>query len=317
MSIRAYPVARSVLSKILPGSLLKRPGSGGTFSAAYCYTVWWRHIIQLHQTGLIGTVSDIQKMAEIGPGDSLGIGLTGLLSGVDEYYAFDVIEHANNLKNKQVLAEIVQMLQNRQDLPHEGPQFRNTNPKLDDYTFPTHLLGNRGDEINYQERSSNVDKALDAKHYGDIRVEYVAPWYEKMPDFKGELDMIYSQAVMEHVIEIEHAYNKMFEWLKPGGIISHQIDYKAHEMTTEWNGHWYIGDGMWKFLLSGRKYPINRLPHSAHVREIEKAGFVIKNIVPVITESKFGRRPPKIRGIQFLETDYTISSAHIQAVKPA
>jgi hypothetical protein len=43
---------------------------------------------------------------------------------------------------------------------------------------------------------------------------------------------------MGHVDDIEFAYREMFNWLRPGGVISHQVDSKTHEMIIEWNGHW-------------------------------------------------------------------------------
>jgi len=117
------------------------------------------------------------------------------------------------------------------------------------------------------------------------------------------LDLIYSQAVMEHVLEIESAYREMYRWLKPGGVISHQIDFKAHEMSKIWNGHWFIGDLTWKVLAHGRKYPINRLPLSAHIDAMEKVGFEIKFLLPVEQPNSFGRRRPKVPKIIFSERD--------------
>jgi len=47
-------------------------GTGGTISARYCYGVWLRHLVMAHENGL-----SIQPdtIIELGPGDSLGIGL--------------------------------------------------------------------------------------------------------------------------------------------------------------------------------------------------------------------------------------------------
>src|SRR2546426_11217743 len=61
-------------------------GSGGTVSARYCYSVWLRHLLHAHNSGLWKGVA---RIAELGPGDSFGIGLAAMLSGVDEYFALD------------------------------------------------------------------------------------------------------------------------------------------------------------------------------------------------------------------------------------
>src|SRR4029077_18633813 len=69
-------------------------GTGGTVSARYCYSVWMRHLVKAHQCGysLIGTGG---RIAELGPGDTLGIGFAAMLSGYDEYFALDAKAHAS------------------------------------------------------------------------------------------------------------------------------------------------------------------------------------------------------------------------------
>src|SRR5262245_65287719 len=74
--------ARSLIVGIatyIPGlrSLTGRK-TGGTVSARYCYAVWLRHLSFLHRHGLPTT---FETVAELGPGDSLGVGLAALLSG--------------------------------------------------------------------------------------------------------------------------------------------------------------------------------------------------------------------------------------------
>jgi hypothetical protein len=313
--VNLYPLVRSIASFVLPDKLMKRPGSGGSFSSKYCYTVWLRHLVHLSKAGLLKSPCEIKKIAEIGPGDSLGVGIAGLLTGVQEYYAFDVIEHANREKNIQVLAELANYFIERIDLPHKEHEFRNTHPKLEDYSYPAYIFDGTDilDEI--KKRETDIKKAL-MMESSAVKIEYVPQWYEAESDLQGELDLIYSQAVMEHVDDIRHAYTKMYEWLKPGGIISHQIDFKTHEMTKEWNGHWYIGEATWKFLLHGRKYSINRLPFSAHIAEMEKAGFVIKNILPFHMKNTFDGQAPKVPNVPFSKDDMTTASALIQAIKP-
>ena len=54
-----------------------RKGTGGTSSARYCYSVWLRHLSLLKENGMHNIPETI---AEIGPGDSLGIGLNALIT---------------------------------------------------------------------------------------------------------------------------------------------------------------------------------------------------------------------------------------------
>ena len=49
----------------------------GTNSARYCYAIWMRHLLKLQENGL----TSIPKIiAELGPGDTLGIGLAAMIS---------------------------------------------------------------------------------------------------------------------------------------------------------------------------------------------------------------------------------------------
>ena len=309
-----YPMIRALASFVLPRGIMKRPGSGGTFSSDYCYSVWHRHLKFLLDNGLFGNIDEISRVAEIGPGDSLGIGLASLYCGADEYYAFDVIEHANLSKNLQVSDELHKLFSSNADIPNTGNQI-NTYPKLKDYEFPEYLSSFEAEY--FENRRGEIAKALEKRGNTEVVIDYVVPWYEAGKKSISEVDLIFSQAVMEHVEDIEFAYKEMFRWLRVGGVISHQIDFKTHEMTKEWNGHWYIGNPVWRFLAHGRKYPMNRLPLSSHVKKIQEAGFVIKFVLPVTRPSVFLSREPSVKNVSFTADDMVTSGALIQAVKPS
>ena len=110
--------------------------SGGTISARYCYTVWMRHLVKAHEAGLS---TKLDRIAELGPGDSLGIGLCAVLCGVNEYYALDSMPHANTVRNQKVLDELVMMLKRREATPDEA-EFPNISPSLRNYAFSHHIL---------------------------------------------------------------------------------------------------------------------------------------------------------------------------------
>ena len=54
------------------------------------------HLVMAHRSGLS---TQPEVVAELGPGDSLGIGMAALLTGAEVYYAFDVVEYASNQRN--------------------------------------------------------------------------------------------------------------------------------------------------------------------------------------------------------------------------
>ena len=69
----------SILSFLPEMALFKMDGTGGrTNSPRYCYSAWLKHLVMAHQNNLDPYPSTI---AELGPGDSLGMGIAALLSG--------------------------------------------------------------------------------------------------------------------------------------------------------------------------------------------------------------------------------------------
>jgi len=73
--------------------LLNREDIPKKANARYCYSVWLRHLSILNENGLNTNPSVV---AELGPGDSMGVGLMTLLTGTKKYYAFDVVRHTNS-----------------------------------------------------------------------------------------------------------------------------------------------------------------------------------------------------------------------------
>ena len=93
-----------------------RPGTGGTNSARYCYAVWLRHRILARNAG---APARARVVAELGPGDSLGIGLCALLSGAERYVGLDVVRHARQAVNAQVFEDLLGLFARKADVPSQ------------------------------------------------------------------------------------------------------------------------------------------------------------------------------------------------------
>lgn len=291
--------------------------TGGTISSRYCYSVWLRHLILAYKNGL---PTQPETIAEIGPGDSLGIGLAALISGANKYYAFDIIKYANSKRNLEIFDELVELFENRQSIPDET-EFSMVEPYLESYEFPSHVLT---DELLKKllkaDRIKGIRNALlnlndKEKEKNGVEIRYFAPWHNSNPIKEESVDMIYSQAALEHVDDISQAYKTLYRWLKPGGFISHLIDFRSHGTAKEWNGHWAYSDFAWKLIRGKMTYLLNRHPHSTHINLLQQSGFEvicdikIKNTLGIKKKqlaSKFKNIP---------DEDLVISTAFIQAVK--
>lgn len=272
-----------------------------------------RHLVKAYEAGLN---TRLNKIAELGPGDSLGIGLCAVLCGVKEYHALDTKIHANSERNKKIFEELVIMLIHREAIPDET-EFPFISPSLKEHTFPHHILT---DEILTDslrpDRLAAIHKALDdTRSTSVVHIAYVAPWQGvSLYESGGALDMVFSQAVMEHVEQVDATYAALYKWLRLGGFMSHTIDYKSHGYTHDWNGHWTIPEFLWNIIKGNRPYLINRLPHSSHMEAMKKAGFKIINELkrnsPRLPRHKLSEK------FRFLsDDDLMTSGAFIQAVK--
>lgn len=289
-------------------------GTGGTDQARYCYSVWLRHLIFAEANGLNCAP---RAVAELGPGDSLGIGLASILSGVERYYAFDVVAHASAQRNLAVLDELISLFRARADVP-DGSELPRVGPALDDYRFPGKLLtAERLEQALDPRRLDRIRESLRNCASGESMIQYRAPWNTQGAIEHESLDLVFSQATLEHVDALRDVYRAMYLWLKPGGYMSHQIDFKCHGSATQWNGHWTYSDLMWKLVRGKDTWLINRQPYSTHVQLTQDCGFRIVGQQCVRKPSNVTRRQlaPKFRALS--DDDLTITDAFIQAIKPS
>jgi len=295
-SKRLYFILRSEFYRIVVRGMKKRDplfvmnyvgASNNAVSSRYCYTVFMRHIVQLFGNGMRNIPN---RVAEFGPGSSIGIGLCAILSGAKEYYALDVAEFAENTRNLEILDELVTLFREKTPIPddHEFPEVK---PKLDNYSFPFHIFN---DDIMVKalarERVNSIKNALTGSDYGTdgIIIKYIVPWENYAKTYPC-VDLIFSQAVLEHVDNLKRFYDVSRSILAPEGFVSHDIDFRCHNETYEWNGHWAVSDKKWKKIRGSRPFMINREPLSTHLRLLEENGFQIKSKIP--SQNSAGGKP--------------------------
>src|SRR5437870_3647895 len=236
----------------LPGfrTIARRRGGGGTASPRYCYSVWLRHLVMAAEAGLPTSLSTV---AELGPGDSVGVGLAALLSGADRYWALDLVSYASPERNLAIFDGLVDLFNQRAPIPDEV-EFAEIQPTLNVYHFPANTLTEERLTLALaparQRRLRTAVRALGVES-GDGPLSYMVSWQDAASLRPSSVDALFSQAVLEHVDDLPATYRAMHAWLKPGGYMSHQIDFRSHGMTKVWNGHWALSDGLWK-LMRGR-----------------------------------------------------------------
>jgi len=284
--------------------------------ARYCYAVWLRHLVMLHESGLRGR---LDKVAELGPGSSLGVGLAALLSGATEYCALDVVRYTETCRNLVVLEDLLRLFAQREDIPGEL-EFPRVRPQLGSYRFPDHILAEHTlDQALRPARVARIREAL-TKGVTDPEprrtISYCAPWSSPSVVEKGTLDLIWSQTVMEHVEDIPGTYRTMHAWLRPGGMMSHTVDFSAHTTATAWNAHWTYPDSLWRVMKGRRAYLLNRQPCSVHLNEIEAAGFAIVTAVRERREPSLRRERLAASLRHMSDIDLTTAGLFVVCAKP-
>ena len=306
------PLIRGVATYVPGINQIYRGQECGTYSARYCYSVWLRHLVTAKRNGL----NPYPKVvAELGPGNSLGIGLAALISGSEKYFGFDVVAYSTNDTNLRIFDELVTLFRNRTPIP--GPdEFPVVGPFLEQYDFPVDILDKQ--RMNHalgKSRVSSIKAAISKVGTEDSIIQYKVPWYGPDVLEKDSVDMIYSQAVLEHVDDLRDTYKSMHTWLTSTGFISHQIDFKCHGTAEDWNGHWKHSDLKWRLIRGRRPFLINREPHSVHISILNEEGFHVVCDIQIKEESGISKDElaPRFRSIS--NDDLTTRSAFIQARK--
>ncbi|MFH1690020.1 MAG: hypothetical protein ABIE42_07250 [Candidatus Eisenbacteria bacterium] len=313
-------VGRQVLAGMLsyiPGvrGMMQR-GTGGTDDARYCYSVWMRHLVLAHRNGL--RPAPPRVLVELGPGDSLGVGIAALLSGTESYCALDAVRYATPEDDLRILGELVELLQRREAIPGDA-EFPRTRPRLGSYAFPTEILTEKALEAALDPaRIDAVTRAVaerDAVPEAGVSVSYKAPWCRSSAPENESVDMVLSQSVLQNVTDLRSAADDMLSWLVAGGLASHEVDLSAIGRAPEWNGHWAYPSLLWKLMRGNRHWFLNRQPHSAYLVAFAGAGFEVVHDETVRRESAINRErlAPEFRELS--DEDLTTSSMFLQGVR--
>ena len=290
-------------------------------SERYCYCVWLRHLSVLNDNNLD---TSPKIVAELGPGDSLGVGIMSILSGADKYYSFDVHPKTTVEENIGLASILSTMLLDKEPIPNQE-EFPRVYPELEDYSFPSRLINlSEITDNKLRKKSQIIDLLLENMEStvdSEKLIHYVCPWNDDRLLKKGTVDLVFSQAVLEHVDDLEGTYSSMSDWLKKGGLISHQIDFKAHGTSKYWNGHWSYSDYEWKLIRADHPYSLNRAPLSVHLKLIKKNGFEVIDVRPTSNypsgryKGKLDRKKLFTDFQKMSDEDYNTCSAHIVAIK--
>ena len=300
-------LAKGLLSWV-PGirkAFYDRDAAHGTGSASYCYGVWIKH---LTLRGVAGMPAPTGTVLEFGPGESIGTGVAALLSGAERYVAIDTVAHMRPEANLAIFHELVRLFRER--APRPKPGFPPIDEYLDPSLFPSSVLDAdtlaRALDPARLQRIEHAVRALGTES-PDPMLRYFT-WDTLQPVPEGSVELIFSHVVLNHVADLEGIYRKCHNWLKPGGWMSHHVDFTCLGTAKEFNGHRAYGDLTWKLMTGRRPYFVNREPLQTHRDLLERCGFDLVHMVRGRKQGGIARAQlaPRYRGIS--DEDHTTQS---------
>jgi len=265
-------IAKGMLSHVPPLNAwrMRRGATGGSSSARYCYAVWLRHLVVLDRYGFRIKGAAV---GELGPGDSIGTGLAALLSGASRYIGLDVVPYSAKANLRQLARELAQLYVAGAPIPSHD-EFPAVRPRLAAYDFPDRLV--HLDDL--ARKVEAIDNATASSTLETDMLSYRAPWQTASHIDDASLDLVFSQAVIQYVDNLEALYRALYTWLKPGGYCSHATGLGANNFSPHWNGHWAYSTWEWRMVRGRREWLPNRRPLSEHLRLAQRAGFQILHV---------------------------------------
>jgi SAM-dependent methyltransferase len=128
-------------------------------------------------------------------------------------------------------------------------------------------------------RDDLVLKHLSPKYeYYMKQIEYITLPIEYLNDKKiGKVDLIVSNAVIEHVNDIEHTFRNLYSLLSPSGIMIHKVDLRAHNRFLKGGPLYFLkySNFLWKMMGNNIGAP-NRMRFPDYKDILKKYGFEFK-----------------------------------------
>jgi hypothetical protein len=218
-------------------------------------------------------------------------------------------------RNLRIFDELVELFNARARLPG-ADEFPKLKPAAISEHFPHDLLGENAMAHNLCDaRLEAIRQSIIAPNTWGSMVRYCAPWVPTDIE-ESSVDLLLSQSVLQYFDDVPSIIDQSTRWLKPDGLMSHQIDLKSIGLHEEWNGHWTYTDTQWAIVAGRRKFKINRQPCSSYVNAIQNAGLQIirADKTTLLSTIALQNLAPKFSRLD--TEDLTTANLFIQAKKP-
>jgi len=246
-------LAKNLLMFLIPNTIHRIRGSTGTGNrqldrdipalVVYAQKVFQNYCRYLTQAGASIDFKD-KTILELGPGDTMATAFIFIAHGARRVMCFDRFNLISNVKKNSLAAKTI-----LSGLPQNQRV-----ELLSELTFDGRgRLGVHGDRLCcIFNKSEKIN----------------------LPDCS--VDIIVSNAVLEHVRNLDKLFADMYRILKPGGMMVHAVDLKSHDPhAINPLDFLTLPDGLWKWLTCYRGAP-NRKRKSYYDMLLKRCGFQLK-----------------------------------------
>ena len=184
-----------------------------------------------------------KRVLEIGPGDSLGAGLLALAEGAVFYRAIDRFPVTYDpAVERRVFLKLLEPLPPEKRARAEAV----VEIRADDYRICDDRFA----------------------YFNDLSIEQAT---RRFPP--ESFDVIYSNAVLEHVASVQTTFENVNKLLAPGGVMFHQVDFRSHQRFEKHPLHFLTYPRfLWRAMTSHTGEP-NRVRPPAYKATLNDLGF--------------------------------------------
>lgn len=291
-------------------------GTGGTAKWEYCVAVWLRHVGMLLERNVPVNPGTI---VEVGPGDSVGLGVCAVMSGVEQYIGVDVVEHVDWARSASHVTSIAKAFRERAPVPVHAALDR-VLPPLKDREFPEQwpwIRHPQTEKKSLAEREALLRQAIDAEGKSGV-ISFRCPWSAGTV-VPGSADWVMSHVALQDMAcsagepVLQRSLRSFHGWLRPGGLMTHQVDFSCPG-DAPWNHHWAWSPLERRIARGRRPYYVNGLPLSGYLSLLHDTGFDV-DVAYAHHDSGLGRERVAADYGGLPESDYVTSAAFLIAKK--
>jgi SAM-dependent methyltransferase len=124
---------------------------------------------------------------------------------------------------------------------------------------------------------------LEARDYPESVIRLVNASLEKAPLPDACCDLIWSNAVLEHVYDLDHSFSQLYRLTKPGGYNLHQVDFRDHRNFDKPLEYLLLSDRAFQTVFENAHSDCgNRWRVEEMTERLAAAGFEMEDFSPTV-----------------------------------